>query len=888
MDVERRPDGDDRPPASEFTELVEEIEAIGKEVDAIVEGGSSGIDLVPTTAGQPAAARREMERTRQLLATKEAEMQERLEQMESLMRREMAAARQRLAPLERHMQQLSEGIWMVNLYLGRSEEIVRLADGKPAPAEEPIHIRQLVLSMDEECAVAAEDGGIDVRDIEAFDNWLTEDPAHLDQVLPEIKGVVGLRARARNDRDYGGPYVNTLMKEKNEHTYFLIRNGERVYRLWTDFSAGERMIPTAKEFTDFFRRKSYNFNTREYDVEDLDPESIDFEKAEAQAEAHQRHYMRMGLVLQGLVERTTVFHPLPGEKVSFLTPESHERGEVVFILDGERTIGSGREPFLEWQRRLNGQLEVGMRIVGTFYGNDFREADDYPSYSGHSRLHPDTAKRPESLAPHVIETKTEGGFIIRYDRGEILPGGYYSHEPARPAKVRASCRLRPTDRFILPLDLVEVDELQEYLVARLERAEYSSMFPLIKAVIRVKEKEAAAEEPFRRLLEAEISRTHNVSVADAAAQIPRLTSWWKRKNRQHRPLVGDDDAKALREIVNEFGAQLELDRTVTPAGLFERLQSDHPDALLIARTHKGRHVVLEPENEEGVFVARHEYTRTGRPSKVERWKLPSSEILRWRVFYESPRWKRWRRGASLSDHLTGPELDQTADQLRERHADVVAITYRSQQRTFEIWTIPASLEEPPSDRSDDQFFLPSEPMATFRIVRWKRTTGGRIDLTTSRDERRIIGDAPWRPDARRRYGETRSLLYESRERISTMVTLRDEYRERRKAFDELHARGRSIAQRIEDAWLNRAENALREAFILEYSDMSLWEGHRKTIADPSFPHSPIARDIGMAWVVDGEGSSDRTTVGEMVNQVDLEDEIPEDLLELVINLDMEA
>jgi hypothetical protein len=37
--------------------------------------------------------------------------------------------------------------------------------------------------MDEECAVAAEHGGIDARSIEQFDEWLLADPAHLDQVL---------------------------------------------------------------------------------------------------------------------------------------------------------------------------------------------------------------------------------------------------------------------------------------------------------------------------------------------------------------------------------------------------------------------------------------------------------------------------------------------------------------------------------------------------------------------------------------------------------------------------------------------------------------------------------------------------------------------------------
>lgn len=867
-------------------ELSSELEQAVKDAEQLVEGGSRGMDLVPTTAGRPAVAKREMERTRQLLDQKETEIKDLVESMKDLMRREMAAAEAVIAPMQKYMRELNEGIWMVNLFLGRSEEIVRLSDGEPAPAEEPIHIRQLVLSMDEECAVAADAGGIDAMDVDQFDEWLTSDPAHLDQVLPETKGVVGLRARARNDRDYGNAFANDAMKKRNQHTYFLIRNGERLFRLWTDFSAGERMVPTAREFTDFFQRKSYNFTTREYDVEQLDPESRAFEKAEEEAEAHQRHYMRVGLVLQGLIERTTVFHPLPSDQVSFLDPSSHSRGEVVFILDGEKTLGTGREPFLEWQKRLTGQLEIGMRIVGNFTGSDFRDADEYGRLAGHSRVYPSQARWPESLEPHVIESKKGGEFVIRYDRGEIYPGGHYGYEPPRQAKTRASCRIRPEDPFVLPLDLVEADELREYLTARLDRSEYVRMFPLIKATIRVKEAEAAAEEPFIELLAAEISRTHNVSVTDAKRQIPALTSWWKRKNREHRPLVGHDDAKALREIVAEYGAQLELDRTVTPPGLLARLQEAHPEAILIARTHKDRHVVLEAENDEDIFVARHEYTKTGRPSKVDRWKLPTTEILRWRTFYESSRWKKWRRGVSLSDHLTGPEKEQHAAQIAADTRNAAAVTFEKRSRKFEVWIVPESLIDPDNDRSTDPMFVPREPATDLKIFWWKRTTGGEVKLVPGSrwDSSSMVGEAPWRPAARKQYRETRELFFEApgeAERLKQMLSERKNIDTRVRT---LRNRAWDLANLIEAAWLAKAEEDLLEAFRHEYGDMRLWEGHRKTLRDPSFPHQSIANEIGVSWVTSSPLVTGEVSVSSLAGQLNYPDELPEDLGPLVVTL----
>src|SRR5690606_29928828 len=138
----------------------------------------------------------------------------------------------RVEGLSAMLRAAEEAIWTINLYLGKDERIVRLREGKPAAPETKIAIRQLVLYMDEECAIAAEHGGIDVRSIEAFDEWVAE-PEHLRQVLPETRGVVALKVR-RNARDYGDPWMSSEMNRANQHTYFLMRNGENLYRIDTE------------------------------------------------------------------------------------------------------------------------------------------------------------------------------------------------------------------------------------------------------------------------------------------------------------------------------------------------------------------------------------------------------------------------------------------------------------------------------------------------------------------------------------------------------------------------------------------------------------------------------------------------------------------------------
>lgn len=170
-----------------------------------------GTALVPTGAGsaedvkaqmatglsRATQARRqalELQRqAREAVRRQQAELEARLRAMDA-----------QLAPLQEQIGLLTEGVATMNLYLGRDEEIITLRTGQPADPGAPLHVRQQVLAMDEESAIGAEHGGIDARDIAAFDEWLLADPANVQQVIPEERSVVAMMAR-RKDRDYGDP-----------------------------------------------------------------------------------------------------------------------------------------------------------------------------------------------------------------------------------------------------------------------------------------------------------------------------------------------------------------------------------------------------------------------------------------------------------------------------------------------------------------------------------------------------------------------------------------------------------------------------------------------------------------------------------------------------------
>jgi hypothetical protein len=179
---------------------------------------------------------------------------------------QLAEMRTLMAPIQEKMAQATEVIATLNLYLGRDEEIILLADGEPAPASSPLTIRQMVLSMDEETALysdeGGETGGMDFTNLSAFDDWLLSDPAHLQQILPEQRGVVALVPRRRG-KDYQDPWMNKAGAQKNVHTYWLIRNGQKLWRMDTELDVGMNLVPARDEFTGLFRVKKFNYTTRQ-------------------------------------------------------------------------------------------------------------------------------------------------------------------------------------------------------------------------------------------------------------------------------------------------------------------------------------------------------------------------------------------------------------------------------------------------------------------------------------------------------------------------------------------------------------------------------------------------------------------------------------------------
>ena len=354
---------------------------------------------------------------------------------------------------------LNYAIDSVNLYLGRDESVVCIQEGSAAPAGEPISIRQGVLFMDEETALLTEQGGIDFQSIGDFDEWLCE-PSHLSQLLPEQKGIVAMRLR-RGEKFYANASVweKIMFSEANAGTYILVRNGERLWRVWNEFELpGEHLVPTRQEFDALFFSEWG-------DKEPLRPGTRDYQRAMDRATGVQRRYLQAVLILQGLLDRTQIFKPLPVERVNLMAPDP-DASVVRMVRDAENILGTGRPPYRKWLEALNAKLEVGKRVVfgGTEY-TSYRHEDRKERYS---RTHPPFVGWPPRHVVYSITNKSSScKFCFKFARDGV--------------KAPATFHFYPSDLFVLNFDAADEADIEFYLGDRCNRHNYLDSFPLLKA-----------------------------------------------------------------------------------------------------------------------------------------------------------------------------------------------------------------------------------------------------------------------------------------------------------------------------------------------------------------------------------------------------------------------
>lgn len=138
-------------------------------------------------------------------------------------------------------------IFHVQIYAGLVEDIVTVQKGDPAPASEKLRIYQRKFFMDEECLLDYQAGGMEFKNIGAFDRWIKK-KKNRDRILPHPRCVVAFQIRRRN-KDRGvptslGEFIQMRdLEELDKGTLLYIRNGKQLYRLHTAIEFDGELFP---------------------------------------------------------------------------------------------------------------------------------------------------------------------------------------------------------------------------------------------------------------------------------------------------------------------------------------------------------------------------------------------------------------------------------------------------------------------------------------------------------------------------------------------------------------------------------------------------------------------------------------------------------------------
>lgn len=324
------------------------------------------------------------------------------------------------------IQKIAARIESVGLYAGLTEHIATIRDGEPAATTEPVHVFQRKAYMDEECLARYETGGMDIKDLEAFDAWLTR-PSNLDRLMPYPRCVLAFQVRrnvkTRHANTIAGFFAVMEESKYDKYTFLYIRNGQQVHRLRTSIEFDANLFPDQEhnildgrvyfrvrsgelvseaQYADLVaaaqeedrenaRRKresdrgpkkdrwhyhAYDSARRDlHGVEAVGQASVYYDDAVLAIQAEMARHNRMVLVLQGLLDRSTVLHPHPPWRL--WSPEGFQAG-LRLIYDGVRTLAVGDKPDFEAYRAgLNAQLKPGSVTVGQHYMWDMRETNRY-------------------------------------------------------------------------------------------------------------------------------------------------------------------------------------------------------------------------------------------------------------------------------------------------------------------------------------------------------------------------------------------------------------------------------------------------------------------------------------------------------------------------------
>ncbi|MDD5650686.1 MAG: hypothetical protein PHF86_09795 [Candidatus Nanoarchaeia archaeon] len=452
----------------------------------------------------------------------------------------MSEMNQAMSILKDELKQKQKIIYIIETYLGLHEEIVQIADGESAPSGTPLSLFQQKLFMDEEVGIWDDsDGqGLDFQDIEQFDKWIAK---NYKTFAYEPLSVVAWQVR-RNEKEYSDKFLNVQFNQWNKQTYFLIRNGSKLYRIWSDISISDLLFPEKNEYVNLVNSEK---RWGEKHVK---------EKLQRKHE----NYLYGLIAIQGMIERTDILGTYLREHgVNLMTPRSDMDEHVKFIRDAETEfwIGNGRLGWSEYLKNNRSTIHLGSRICISTQKNYFSFSSKDNDRWRCSPFRPSCP--PYRDYCYVVESfKSESpkeyfpegtSILIRYKPGDTIWDPVTFEEKER--KRRVPWYLYSDE--VVNFDEVSIEDADYYMKSRIDRKNYLRILPTLFWIRKIKSKEKELEDEFAKMIAGQLKwelNDHNKN------KIQKAIVWWKLKNKWKRAITIKESTASsmiIRRLKNE-------------------------------------------------------------------------------------------------------------------------------------------------------------------------------------------------------------------------------------------------------------------------------------------------------------------------------------------------
>lgn len=320
-----------------------------------------------------------------------------------------------MGPMKQAIDQIDDRIYTIELYAGLTEEAYLVKDGKPASVDEQLHVMQRRLYMDEECLCNYTAGGIDIKTIHDFDEWLAV-PENADRIFGYQRALVAFRVRrTEKERENGGDtwraFVNAQIAMADKKTFVYIRNGEQIWRITCDFEFDEMIFPDqtifdpsrpmmvkmfgnridkiitrdeyeirlAAEEAKYAKYKQweadnpgeswihnphhnsvgFSYETKQF--QPFDATNTHFDEIAKHFSDEIKRYNRVAVIIQGLFDRSRVLHPHHPVKV--WDPASFDRA-IKLVYDATTLTHGDKPDFEAYRARLNASISSESIVTG--------------------------------------------------------------------------------------------------------------------------------------------------------------------------------------------------------------------------------------------------------------------------------------------------------------------------------------------------------------------------------------------------------------------------------------------------------------------------------------------------------------------------------------------